>query len=302
MRDLLIQGMRRTGTTVLFDVFVRDPRFQTYYEPLNALPEAVSLGGGSGVHQIDLFEGVRRVRADFASTNRDIDEATLNHGGPARPEVEYETELPPAVASYLASVLHAPGPKVTKFVRMGSKVPVLSTLAPESVLAWPVRDPREVVRSHLLGRGGRTADRYPTADAVFTHATNHDPWSVRRLSEALIARDRIEFSRPPTDAERIVLVWANAIRTMRSDGPRGFGDRSLMVRHEDFCADPGAVLGRIFGQLGGEPDPDTVRWCRDVVRVPQPWEFADDARWDSVFERVGAADLVDDLGYGSPRG
>ncbi|MEQ8840430.1 MAG: sulfotransferase [Acidimicrobiales bacterium] len=302
MRDLIIQGMRRSGTTVLFDVFVRDPRFETYYEPLNDVPSSAALGGGSGLHQIDLFAAVRGVRAGLAAAPGAVDESLLNHGGPARPEVECREDMPGFVEEYVKRVLGAPGPKVTKFVRMGSKVHTLARLAPESVLAWPVRDPREVVRSHILGRGGRTSHRYPSADAVFTVASTRDPWSVRRLSEALIARDRLEFDAPLSDVERIVLVWADAVRTMMVDGPEGFGERSLMMRHEDFCADPAGVLTRLFEALGGSPDPDTVRWCQEVVREPTPWVHATDARWRTVFERTGAMDLVVDLGYFDPSG
>lgn len=220
------------------------------------------------MHQIDLFDGVRRLRADFASAWPDIDEATLNHGVPTHPAVEYEADMPAPVEHYLAKVLGAPGPKVTNFVRMGSKVRSPAALAPESVLAWPVRDPREVVRSHLLGRDGRTAHRYPTADDVFAVASKHDPWPVRRLSEALIA-----------------------------EGPVDFGERPLRLRHEDLCADPGAMVTRLYERLGGVADSGLIDWCRGVVRVPEPWEHADDPRWTGLFERDGAADLVADLGY-----
>ena len=47
------------------------------------------------MHQIDLFDGVRRLRADFASAWPDIDEATLNHGVPTHPAVEYEADMRP---------------------------------------------------------------------------------------------------------------------------------------------------------------------------------------------------------------
>jgi len=297
MRDLVIQGMRRTGTTVLFDAFVRDQRFETYYEPLNVVTEKPSLGGGSGTHQLDLFTAVRSVRADFIRLHPDVDPSLLNHGGPSRPDVEVDAVVEPPIDDYLAAVLGMPGPKVTKFVRMGAKVRQLSLAAPDSVLVWPVRDPREVVRSYLLGREGRTGHHYPSAAAVFSVASDRDPWSVRSLSEALITRDQVEFESPPTDAERVVLVWADSVRTMESDGPRFFGERAMRLRHEDFCADPARILGALFDRLEGRPDPETVRWCEGVVRVPDRWEYATDPRWEPLLERVGALELASELGY-----
>jgi hypothetical protein len=297
MRDLIIQGMRRTGTTVLFDTFVRDPRFETYYEPLNAVPETPSLGGGSGTHQVDLFAAVRQVRATFERTNPAFDQAAFNHGGPSNPEVEVEADLPPLIRDYLEALLKRPGPKVMKFVRMGAKVRHLSTVSPDAVLAWPVRDPREVVRSYLLGRYGETAKYYPSADAVFTVASARNPWSVHRLSEALIDRDGLTFAAPLADAERVLLVWADSVRTMERDGPRYFGERALRLRHEDFCAAPNQTLDRIFEQLGDRPDVGTVRWCEETVRPAAKWEHSADPRWEQLLGRVGAAELATDLGY-----
>lgn len=299
MRDLVIQGMRRTGTTVLFDVFVRDPRYATYYEPLNHVPESAAPGGGSGLHPVDLFEAVRDARADFlASSSTPVDEEVLNHGGPARPEVEVDHRVPEPVASYLDHLLARPGPKVVKFVRMGAKLRFLADRAPECVLAFPVRDPRAVVRSYLLGRSGRTASRYPTADDVFGRSTAHDPWSVRRLSDALAVRDGLAPDPGFTDAERVVVVWADAVRTMEAAGSELFGDRFVRIRHEDFCADPRRTLGSLFDRLEGPPDAATVRWCTQVVRRPRQWDLHDDPRWAGVFERAGATDLVTMLGYG----
>jgi hypothetical protein len=299
MRDLVIQGMRRTGTTVLFDVFVRDPRFATYYEPLNHVPESASPGGGSGLHPVDLFGAVRDARADFlASLATPVDEEVLNHGGPARPDVEVDHRVPEPVASYLDHVLGRPGPKVIKFVRMGAKLRFLADRAPGCVLAFPVRDPRAVVRSYLLGRSGRTANRYPTADDVFERSSAHDPWSVRRLSDALAARDGLAPDPGFTDAERVVLVWADAVRTMESAGRDLFGDRFVRVRHEDFCADPRGMLGSLYDRLEGTPDAATVDWCEQVVRAPREWALHDDSRWERVFARAGASELVSTLGYG----
>ena len=100
--NVFIQGLRRSGTTFLFDIFLEDDRFACHYEPFaRAL---ASVGGGSGVHDADLFESVRAKRASFLDrypewSSRCPDFSALNflnYGAPRLPELEFDgwvTEL-----------------------------------------------------------------------------------------------------------------------------------------------------------------------------------------------------------------
>ncbi len=85
--NVFIQGMRRSGTTFLFDILSADGRFDGYYEPL-AKAKRRALGGGSGVSKEDFFHKIRETRNAFASfynlPNTDI----LNYGAPRCPELE----------------------------------------------------------------------------------------------------------------------------------------------------------------------------------------------------------------------
>jgi hypothetical protein len=49
--SLFIQGMRRSGTTILFDALLEDPGVTGYYEPLRE--QDVTVGGGSGARADD---------------------------------------------------------------------------------------------------------------------------------------------------------------------------------------------------------------------------------------------------------
>ncbi len=163
---------------------------------------------------------------------------------------------------------------------MTSKLDHLARLAPEAALLWTVRDPRAVVRSYLYGRAERTRARFPDADDVFEKSTTWDPWSSRRLSEAPGGARRPVLRPAAEDAERVLLVWGEAARTALADGPRCFGDRFLVVRHEDFCADPGAGLRpRSPTRWATSADDEVLSWVRSVVRAPTPWDIADDPRW-----------------------
>ena len=43
--NVFIQGMRRSGTTILFDILWEDERFDCYYEPFAAAKKEVWGGG-----------------------------------------------------------------------------------------------------------------------------------------------------------------------------------------------------------------------------------------------------------------
>ncbi len=59
--NLFAQGMRRSGTTITFDILFNDKDLDCYYEPL-ALAKRDAKGGGSGATDIDYFEKVRQTR------------------------------------------------------------------------------------------------------------------------------------------------------------------------------------------------------------------------------------------------
>lgn len=290
----MIAGMRRTGTTILFDAFVRDDRFTTLYEPLNLISDRPTIGGGSGSHDTDLFADVRRIQADFLRSRPELEATSLNHGGPTQPEVERVKSLPVHVREYLSYLLDQPRrPYVAKFVRMNHRLDHLRGLDPTSVLVWTVRDPRAVVASHLLGRGRRFANRYPDAEQYFNKRTSHDPWSVRRLAESIVGEPAV---RELSDLERVLVVWGDTVRAMAT-GATAFGDDGLSLRHEDLSASGSRTLSLLFDRLEGTVDMNVADWYESTVRPAQPAHYENDPRWNEAFERVGISDLVDGHGY-----
>lgn len=297
MRSLLIQGMRRNGTTILFDAFLRDQRFTAFYEPLNLVGPEPLIDGGSGSHEVDLYSSLRIAQDDFLATRPAISRADLHHGAPTEPAVEYESSLPVRIRRYLTFLLAREDPWVAKFVRMGARVEILRDLAPDAVFAWSVRDPREVVRSYLFGPGGRTAHRYRDTDAVFETVSDLNAWSFRSLSDAILERAGGGPPGPLTDLDRVLIIWAESVRRLERDGPRWFGDRSVRVRHEDLCADPDRVLRSLWSLLDAAPDEDVLAWSRSAIRPVVPWEIADDDRWAERFDRAGITELAARHGY-----
>ena len=92
LMNVFLQGMRRSGTTVFFDMFLSDGRFACFYEPL-ARMHRPSIGGGSGLRDVDLFASARSRRDDFMRRWK-VTERDMNAGAPLNPETEFTTELP----------------------------------------------------------------------------------------------------------------------------------------------------------------------------------------------------------------
>jgi len=297
VRDLVIVGMRRTGTTILFDSFVRDARFTTLYEPLNRVQDEPLLGGGSGVHQVDLYHALRPLRHAFLRDHPDIAADDLNYGGPTRADAEIDPFLPDHVQAYIQHIMDGAGPKVAKFVRLPAKLELLRTLVPECALVWTVRDPRAVARSYLFGRNGKFADTYPDADAWFTRTTNLNRWSIGVLSDTILQAGAHATVSEPTDLERVLIVWKHMVQAMESGAEQGFGSQAMMLRHEDFCRSPALTMQQIGERMGVEASQETCSWLDETVSEPATPPHESDDRWASAFARLGMQSLVTRLGY-----
>ena len=111
---LILQGMRRSGTTIVYDALAQDPALTLWYEPLAAAVKP-AIGGGSGAREVDPFEGLRAARTEFLAARGLADPALLNLGGPRDAALEFDREFPPLVADYLRFLLDRPGPVAAKF-------------------------------------------------------------------------------------------------------------------------------------------------------------------------------------------
>lgn len=297
--NLFIQGMRRSGTTILFDALLEDPNLLCLYEPFTADKEAV--GGGSGVRRRDLFADVRALRERFRRERRpDLDLELLNWGAPRDPGLELEPDLPDFCREYLA-FLHDQAPDVvSKHVRMYCKVPALAEIAPNAGLVQVVRDPRAVTTSYLAGRGGKRAHLLEDPDAFFSHRSPRSMWATRQLAELLTRRPEHRHLHDCPDFMRVLLVWRATFEQSRRDGMRCFGDRYRLLRHEEFVADPAAALARVYELLDRPVPPAVAEWARGAVRPGQQAVAADDPRWAQALREVGLAPLLGQAGYGLP--
>jgi hypothetical protein len=294
--NLFLLGLRRSGTTILYDALREDPGLRCLYEPLRE--QAETIGGGSGARDADAFAETRELRERFRTERYpELQIELFNWGGPRAPELELEPDLPTHVAELLGALL-ALGPTVAiKETRLHHKLGALAEIDPGAAVVHLVRDPRAVTASTLLGRRRRT-DIYPDAEAFFTTRTGRPLWSSRRISEEVVARRRsLDLPADIPDFLRPLLVWQSAFETTDGDGRRLFGDRFARLRLEDLRADPEAQLGRVYALLGRSAPHPVVEWASAKISPEAQVHLGADPRWGRAARLLGMEEQLQRAGY-----
>jgi hypothetical protein len=294
--NLFVCGLRRSGTTILYDALGEDPGLACFYEPLRE--DAESIGGGSGARDHDVFAETRAVRDAYrAEHHPELPIELFNWGGPRAPELELEQDLPEHVRGLLASLLARAPDVAIKETRLHHKLGAIAELAPDAVVVHLLRDPRAVTASMLLGRRRRT-DIYPDADTFFKARTGRRLWSSRRISEELVTRQRsLDLPADLPDFLRPLIVWKSAYETTSGDGDRLFGERLVTVRLEDLRADPRAELARIYAAAGREVPDAVAAWAAQHIRREARVHLADDPRWARAARLLGMERDLERSGY-----
>ena len=293
---LFVQGMRRSGTTILYDALLEDPALECFYEPLRE--DDVTVGGGSGAREADAFALTRDLRDIFRGARYpDIDPREFNWGGPRAPTLEVGGELPEHCVEFIRSLVERPAETAIKFTRAYDKLERLTELDPEAALVHVVRDPRAVAASIMLGRDRRQASRFDDAGEFFAARSKRKLWSCRAIAQVLLKRPEYADLGRPTDVERILLVWRHTFESTWRDGRRLFGDRYVLLRNEELRADPRAALRLAYAAIGREPPGEVLSWAAGAVRgAEEPYEAGHDG-WRSAFVRVGLRDALAAAGY-----
>ena len=181
---ILIQGMRRSGTTILYDALLEDPGLHCFYEPLRE--ETETPGGGSGARATDPFAETRALRRAYRDEHwPDLDLAEFNLGGPRQPRREIGPEMPEHCAGFLRTLLDGDEPVLIKETRLYDKL--------ERSAAWSTRGRGPRPRRPRSARGrcldddrakAQASRAYATADEFFAEREKRKLWSSRALSQA----------------------------------------------------------------------------------------------------------------------
>lgn len=299
--NLFIQGMRRSGTTVVFDILSQDERLDLYYEPLSAGRKG-ALGGGSGIQQIDLMEKIRDVRRAFVSGYpRPLEESDLNYGAPRDPRLELLAELPEYCRDYLAFMMGRSNHTVFKFTRMYRKVFELKRLDPQAYFLLIVRHPQEVVASYMYRRNQVRLSKFPTRESFFTTRNEANPWNSLKFFEAFISDLGQEHLAKVPNWMRYLVLWKYTFEHAYRDGRASFGDAFTILRHEDLALDPRGTVLRLYEHIDLPPSERAVTWAAANIRQIQKECYEDDPRWEEAYERLGLNESLAAVGYGPRR-
>ena len=225
--NLFVCGLRRSGTTILYDALVEDPELRCFYEPLREDTETI--GGGSGARDGDaLRRDPRAARgASGAEHYPELPDRALQLGRPAGAGARARARACPSTSAGCSPTCSSQAPDVAiKETRLHHKLGALAELDPDAAVVHLVRDPRAVTASMLLGRRRRT-DIYPDADDLLHRphraAPVVEPADLRGARRpAALAR----ASRPtsPTSSARCS-SGRRPSRRPTATAPRLFGDR-----------------------------------------------------------------------------
>jgi hypothetical protein len=294
---LFVLGLRRSGTTILYDALREDPDLRCFYEPLRE--HAVTEGGGSGARRGDAFAETRELRERYRREHYPgLPSEQFNWGGPRAPELELEPDLPGHCLGLLEHLLGQAPNVAIKETRLHHKVPALASIAPDALLVHLVRDPRAVTSSMLLGRR-RRMDLYPDADAFFTARTGRRLWSSRVISDLVVDRmglRRLNFDLP--DFLRPLLVWKAAFEATYADGARLFGRRYVHIRLEDLRTAPGPTLERIYRDADRTLPDAVAEWAAGRIKPKETTaQHPADPRWAAAARAIGLGNALEVAGY-----
>lgn len=305
--NVYIAGLRRSGTTILFDTFYHDANLHLFYEPLN---RAVKMkGGGSMATDIDYNERIRTMRQAFIKKhglNKNISDFNFGAGSNFLLESGPQ-DLPPFIKDYLSFLIDSEPNTILKFVRATFLIDQLYQIAPDSYLIHIQKNPIRFATSHIFGIRdkrlsgtsllkrkvsrliGRYSNQYEKTDpeVFFNIKAGYNHWSQEDIANYYIREvaKRKDMEDQPAYL-KLLFLWKEFNARMIADGQKYFGDKFLSIEHESFCTDPLHQISAIYKYLNLEIPQKVKQWVKDNVKAPRPLYAANDPRWKEALQML----------------
>ena len=306
--NVYIVGLRRSGTTILFDTFFQDANLHMLYEPLN---RAVRMkGGGSMATDIDFNAKIRTMRQAFVKEQHLKKKISdFNFGAGSNYLLESSRhELPHFIKAYLSFLINSEENTVLKFVRATFLIDQLYHIAPNSYMIHIQKNPIRFVTSHIFGIRdnrlsgisllkrktsrilGRYSNKYEQTDPeeFFRISAGYNHWSQEDIANCYI-RDiakRKDLEDQPAYI-KLLFIWKEFNEKMIADGQKYFGEKFLSIEHETFCNDPVRQITEIYNFLDLQIPKNVIHWVKENVKSPRPLFAAKDPRWEEALQMLG---------------
>ncbi|WP_372922734.1 hypothetical protein [Roseovarius sp.] len=284
MSHIVIHGLRRSGTTILWETFRTDPALRCFDEPFHP-----RLAHGA--------------RDNHKGTWREMSAHLLHATQPPasiNPRDELLANSTPEQIAWLGSLCASHDRVVTDIVRGWNRAPGLHAASGEVLTVHLVRDPASWVAAHLLPTGqktplGRMADLYRKHSFFHRHGF-YDNYKYETIVNAALAQNHpvFRFVRPSAAAlrrapacDKLLAFWwgANVTLAQRLASARA---PSLMLTLAEFSRAPEAELHRVAEAAGWAE----MRVDTRAVRPVKPSFNAGLRRWQASAVRLG---LPEDL-------
>ncbi|MCF6148443.1 MAG: sulfotransferase [Candidatus Kuenenia sp.] len=321
--NVFMQGMRRSGTTIAFDILWEDGNFNCYYEPLSTATDDV-FGGGSGMRSVDFYENVRQCRASFMKKyphfhlekiNREESfcksvknimslklpmierENLLNYGAPRKPALEFETDLPDYAREYIKFMTSQAEHTMIKFTRMFSKIRVLWEIDPKAKFIHIVRDPRSVTASFFFGKKQRQRNKFPNEDIFFESGPEVLIGASRTLSEVLLQTHEYSYLHNCKAYMRVMLLWKIMFQRTHDDGQALFRNNYFLFRHENLLSEPEQTLKTLYEFLELPLPKHVLEWVQKNINRTPSFFAPDNPRWHEAVKKIKMEEELKAAGY-----
>ncbi|MBI1338492.1 MAG: hypothetical protein GC164_16235 [Phycisphaera sp.] len=293
--NIFIIGLRRSGTTIFWEMFRQDARFVCYDEPYNPMLDELP------------EEHDKMVRAEFITLyNRDPEDFKRRFA-PIPVEEEMHGGMTQAQKDYLKHLIGTAEHTVMDFTRVHFKLRDLHEIDPGAVLVHLYRRPQSSATSHLLPSGGKTLRRkistWMRLRTFWTRYRWYNNYSFENMIDncsrgrfdELVRQTGLDVAkvRAMPAIGKLLVWWRVAYETAEKDGRSLYGDRFVSLSFEEFCQQPEKVLRNIYDKAGIEFKGMDLR----KVHPAKPPHEADNRKWAYWLEQTGLSQWHRDGGH-----
>jgi hypothetical protein len=296
--NVFVQGMRRSGTTICYDILDEDPAFDCYYEPFAAANKE-AIGGGSGARAQDFFIKIKKIRVEFREYYPALEDTSfLNYGAPRDALLEFEEDMPDYCKAYILFMLDQSPDSMIKFTRMYGKVGVLKEIDPDAKFVHIVRDPRAVTTSYLYGKKQKNKLMFEGSDLFFSRCSDKSAWSSYIFSNYILSLpEYMHLKSDIKDYERILLIWKFCFDRTHSCGLEFFGDNYHLLYHDSLILQTEKTLTSLYAFIE-RPIPDHVMaWAKSNVKKQPNIHDGNNRAWFDSIEKLNIKIQIQKNGF-----
>lgn len=287
-RAILISGMKRSGTTVLWETLRKDSRNLCFDEPFHPSLWQGKKQNGKGTW------------TELGSKFNQLATASNMQSSPIRPIDELTHQNGPGQRRYLRDLMLQAQRTVIDEVRLWNRLPEILPEEVPVVVVHLLRDPVNWVTAQMMpsvGRSKKSEARFLAwlgKIGFFWRRSDYDSWRYEEIFEAAIAADHPLFrfvpramcgaTRLPAYQKLIALWWAANLETRSRLSTRHLGP-VVNVSLFEFSVDPEKVTRKIYSAAGWDLPSGLIDF-QHVCPIRPSWK-ARSIKWERAFTGLG---------------